>query len=77
MLTEIYIGTLLLDEELAAFKKKHGRCRVSEELGASHQLVNWCNYQRQKNEGAHKKYGQLSQERIDNLGSIGFPWSLR
>ena len=54
--------------DLVQYKAKHGDCRVPRSQGP---FGIWVNYQR-----ALYKNNKLSQDRVDRLNSIGFPWSL-
>jgi hypothetical protein len=68
-------------EELKAFQKQHGHCRVP---GAklkdsdTYQLANWVQTQRRKfkllQEG---KKSYVTEERLRKLNEVGFEWSLR
>ena len=63
--------------ELIAFKEEFGHCYVSRRCASNPSLGRWCNDAR----GAYKKIQKgmktkinLSQERIERLEEIGFPW---
>ncbi|MGA2254201.1 MAG: helicase associated domain-containing protein, partial [Thermoguttaceae bacterium] len=59
-------------EELAAFKKKHGHCRVST-LSKDHaSLAHWVAAQR------HARHvGKLSAEQVQRLDELAFSWNVR
>ena len=57
-------------EQLKEFRSKHGDCNVNIETGG--QLGIWVNNQRKS-----YREGQLPQERIERLESIGFVWELQ
>ena len=60
---------------LVDFQKKHGHCRVP----SSHaQLGNWAERQRYEfRKLQDSKPTRITQERIDQLNSVGFVWNLR
>jgi hypothetical protein len=55
---------------LVAFKAQHGNCYVPQNYPESPRLLTWMNTQRTRERG-----GRLSQERVDRLTKIGFPWA--
>lgn len=54
--------------DLVAYKKKHGTCKVEKKRNES--LYAWMVYQRQK-----RKKNLLSEDKLRRLEGIGFPWS--
>ena len=58
--------------ELADYQQVHGHCRISTLSEDCRSLGNWVHTQR-----TLRKQGQLDQERIARLDSIGFTWDLR
>jgi hypothetical protein len=59
-------------EELKAFQKEHGHCRVPPSTGKesdTHKLYHWVSYQRRS--------ASISEERIQKLNALGFEWVLR
>jgi superfamily II DNA or RNA helicase len=56
-------------QALVAFKAQHGNCYVPQMYPESPRLLTWMNTQR-----ARKRRGSLSQERVDRLTKIEFPW---
>jgi hypothetical protein len=57
---------------LAAFKKKHGHCRVPQDLPECRQLGLWVVETRRR-----KKLGLLDRRRIRQLDRLGFVWDPR
>jgi len=62
-------------DQLEAYKKKHGHCRVPAKYTANPPLGIWVDTQRQ----AYKEQGgrKISKDRINRLKSIGFSWTGR
>jgi hypothetical protein len=58
-------------EELAAFKKEHGHCRVPVAFKACPSLARWVVAQRYA-----RRKGRLSAERIRRLDKLGFAWDV-
>eukprot|EP00873_Tetraselmis_striata_P026272 jgi/Tetstr1/446536/TSEL_034061.t1 len=63
---------LAMYEQLAAFKKQEGHCRVPNRYATNPKLGRWVMTQR-----AAKKKGELSEERVALLEELGFEWRLR
>ena len=63
-------------EKLVQFKELHGHCRVPQNHTADDvNLGNWVKKQRQEYQKFEKgQKSQITQERIDQLNSIGFDW---
>lgn len=57
--------------ELADYQKEHGHCRVPSGWAHNPQLANWVGVQRRR-----YKQGKLSDERVQQLQSLGFDWSV-
>ena len=58
-------------KELAAFKKKHGHCRVPPEFGHGGSLARWVAAHRHS-----RRKGTLSAERVRSLDALGFSWDV-
>jgi hypothetical protein len=56
-------------EELKAFQKEHGHCRVPLSTGKYSELYHWVSNQRKRT--------SMTEERIQKLNDIGYEWSLR
>ena len=56
--------------QLIAYKEEHGNCNVPSGYPDNPQLANWVGRQRQA-----KKQDKLSQDKIQKLEAIGFPWN--
>ena len=55
---------------LVDYKEHYGNCNVPQSWKENPKLGNWCNNQRRA-----KKKGKLTQERIQQLESLGFVWA--
>jgi len=55
--------------ELTAYQAKHGDCKVPQKQG---ELGTWVHRQR-----LLRKKGELNQDRVDKLNTIGFSWSVQ
>ena len=56
-------------QELVEYERKHGHCNVPSRYRKNLKLGNWANNQRGRR-------GELSDERIQRLDAIGFPWDV-
>jgi hypothetical protein len=67
-------------EELKAFQKEHGHCRVpgkTSKDSATHQLAWWVSNQRAQYKMLQQgKKSQMKEERIQKLNDIGVEWSV-
>lgn len=60
-------------ENLVAYKEHYGDCSVPQKYKGNPKLGGWVNKQRKKYRNP-AKYGQLKDEHIDMLTSLGFKW---
>lgn len=64
-------------EELRAYAKIHGNCRVPNRYSANPQLGKWVSTQRSQHKSTGLKNSSMTKQRMDLLNSIGFVWEVR